>query len=674
MNPIQTLLIANRGEISVRIIKSAREMGIRTVAVFAEADRNSLHVKEADSAIFLGEGPVNQTYLVQQKIIDAMKKSGADAVHPGYGFLSEDAGFAERVINEGFIWVGPPVAAMNAMASKANAKKTLQPKGVPMIPGYHGDLQDDETLRVEAQKIGLPLLVKASAGGGGKGMKVVTETDALNDAIDSARREAKNSFGDDRLLLEKYLVKPRHIEIQIMADLHGNVVSLFERDCSIQRRHQKVLEEAPAVNLPETVRQAMWLAAETAAKEIGYAGAGTVEFILSATGEFFFLEMNTRLQVEHPVTELITGLDLVEWQLRVAQGEILNITKPDVPLGHAIEVRLYAEDPSDNFAPMVGELRSFSYPVMAGLRVDTGIESSASVSSFYDPMLAKIIVHGSDRNSALQKMRRALSEIRCQGLTTNLSFLRQLTKQKTVIENTVYTRWLDDFPEFYQADQLTSLPSWSAIASVAKQLWETKSTSWSRHAGWRMDGRSTWQFAVSEQDSVNVIIDKGTWSVTQTFGEQTHSLTASNVLWHSTAENSGRLSAEVDGHLIEWDVLFDGDKVWLDNGDRIESITWWKAEKAHDTDIDSVGHAVAVLPGTVTAVYKKQGESVIVGDKLLSFEAMKMETTLTAEVAGTLDVFTWQEGDQISEGDILFNILVELLNGDSVENEKEIVQ
>ena len=660
MTSIHTLLIANRGEIAVRVINSARLMGIRTVAVFAEADRDAPHVALADTAVFLGDGPVNQTYLDKARILSAMQKSGANAVYPGYGFLSEDADFAEQVNNAGHIWVGPPPAAMRAMASKAQAKQTLEPKGVPMIPGYHGDDQDVDLLTAQASDIGYPLLVKASAGGGGKGMRVVEAAAELRDAIDSAKREAKNSFGDDRLLLEKFLVRPRHIEVQILADEHGKVLSLFERDCSVQRRHQKVLEEAPAANLPQSTREAMWLAAETAAREIGYVGAGTVEFILSADGAFYFLEMNTRLQVEHPVTECITGLDLVAWQLKVAQGEPLSVDRPAQPDGHAIEVRLYAEDPAQNFTPMVGRIEHLSFPSGPGIRIDSGVFEQTQVSSFYDPMLAKIIVHAKDRPAALTKLRQVLDSTRCFGVTTNLAFLRLLVKQPEVADLTVHTRWLDDQDEFYQARELHSAPCWAALASVLHAAQTTPVNPWQRHRGWRASGQRQWLFAISESEQVSVIRDGERYRLNM----NEHEIGVERVSWTPMANHQGRLRAQVDGVSVEWHAFVTPERVWLDNGDRKCDVNWWLASKAHDHDVEASGRVVATLPGVVTALYKKAGDRVDVGDKLLSYEAMKMETTLTAEVAGVLQECDWQVGDQLSEGDLLFTIDTDEVNDD----------
>ena len=650
---ITTLLIANRGEIALRIMHTAKRLGLRTVAVFAEADRHAPHVAAADVGYCLGSGPVADTYLAIDKILAAMRATEANALHPGYGFLSENTEFARQVLAAGFIWVGPPVAAMHAMASKARAKKTLAPKGVPMIPGYHGEDQTDERLLAEAKRIGLPLLVKAASGGGGKGMKVVTDDDELPHALAQARREAKSAFGDDQLLLEKYLDQPRHIEVQIMADQHGQVISLFERDCSVQRRHQKVLEEAPADWLAMPVRQAMWQAAETAAREIGYTGAGTVEFILAADQSFYFLEMNTRLQVEHPVTELITGLDLVEWQLRVAQGEALTALRPQTARGHAIEVRFYAEDPARQFLPQIGQIAQLCFPDGDGIRIDSGVSAPSAVSQFYDPMLAKIIVHGDDRASALQKLRTVLSASRCFGLTTNLTFLRQLLMQPEVASGTAHTRWLDEQAQFNQVEPLQSAPAWAALAAVLQRASEP--APWQRHAGWRISGQQQWLFALTEQEQVGVIKLGGQYRVVMTG----HELFVEQLSYRRIDAHSGRLQAQVDQVLIAWDTYVTEQRVELDNGDRQVVVDWYRPALQSTQAATASGQCLAELPGTVTAVYKQPGDRVCVGDKVLALEAMKMEMTHTARVAGTLTAIAGVPGDQVAEGDLLFEVQVE---------------
>ena len=421
------ILIANRGEIACRVIKTARRLGIRTVAVYSDADANARHVDLADEAYPIGPAPARESYLVVEKILDAARRSGAQAIHPGYGFLSENAGFAEACAAAGITFIGPPPGAIRAMGSKSAAKSLMEQSGVPLVPGYHGADQDPKLLTAAAERIGYPVLIKASAGGGGKGMRVVERPEDLDAAIASAKREAAASFGDDQVLIEKYLGRPRHIEIQVFADTQGNTVSLFERDCSIQRRHQKVVEEAPAPGLDPERRRSMGEAACAAARAIGYVGAGTVEFIAEGDA-FYFMEMNTRLQVEHPVTEAITGQDLVEWQLRVASGEPLPLSQDQLTItGHAIEVRVYAEDPNRDFLPSIGTLAHLKAPAEgAHVRVDTGVRAGDTISIHYDPMIAKLIVWDRDRASAAQRLSEALAEYEVVGVTTNLAFLKTL--------------------------------------------------------------------------------------------------------------------------------------------------------------------------------------------------------------------------------------------------------
>jgi len=649
---IRRLLIANRGEIAVRIIRTARELGIETVAVYSEADHQALHVREADRAVCLGAPPASQSYLNTEALLAAIADSEADALHPGYGFLSEDADFAQQVIDAGCIWVGPPPSAMRSMASKAAAKQTLEPRGVPMIPGYHGDDQSDNTLIAKAQSIGFPLLVKASAGGGGKGMRVVHGNDDLPDAISAARREAKNAFGDDRLLLERYLVKPRHVEVQVIADQHGNVEHLFERDCSLQRRHQKVVEEAPAPEMSQSTREAMWDAAVTCAESIGYVGAGTVEFILDASGEFFFLEMNTRLQVEHPVTECITGLDLVAWQLRVAAGEPLALDKPDKPKGHAFEVRLYAEDPDQQFRPTTGHLKDVLWPKGVGTRVDAGIDANTEVSPFYDPMLAKLIVHGDTREEALARLNRALADVRLAGLATNLNFLRRLCRADDLATFKVHTHWIEDHAELWQGGQ-DSPACWAALtASLAQQHRARDNRDpWQRFTGWRRFQQRRWLYSLSETEACIVTEHQGHWQAR--CGNQ--SLSLYDVSWSEYDHGRGRLTARHDNDRVKLDAWVSDTGIELDNGRARQALTWWRAEQAHEEQA-SDGRVTALMPGTVTALHVEAGARVEKGDKVLSMEAMKMETTLTAPVSGTLTQSSLQVGDRVQDGQVLFVI------------------
>src|SRR5215470_7450018 len=439
------ILIANRGEIACRVARTAREMGVRTVAVYSDADVGALHVAVCDEAYRLGPPPPRESYLDGGKIIAIAKKAGAQAIHPGYGFLSENESFAAACAGDGVVFIGPPPAAIAAMGSKSAAKRIMTKAGVPLVPGYHGDDQDPELLAREAAKIGYPVLIKAVAGGGGKGMKIVERKGEFAAALASARREAKSGFGDDRVLIEKYLAAPRHIEIQVFADTHRNAVYLFERDCSVQRRHQKVLEEAPAPRMKPEHRRAMGAAAVACATAIGYVGAGTVEFIAADSfdrdGAFYFMEMNTRLQVEHPVTEMITGEDLVGWQLRVASGEPLPKQQDDLALsGHAIEARIYAEDPDRGFLPSIGTIRHLRAPATGtDVRVDTGVRGGDEISAYYDPMIAKLIVHGDDRGAALAHMRAALADYEIVGVATNVSFLRRVVAHDAFASGNVDT-------------------------------------------------------------------------------------------------------------------------------------------------------------------------------------------------------------------------------------------
>lgn len=469
---LNSVLVANRGEIACRVMRTAKDLGLTTVAVHSATDRDARHCREADLCVDLGGSKAADSYLKIDKIIAAAHASGAQAIHPGYGFLSENAGFARAVEAAGLIFLGPPASAIEAMGSKSAAKALMERAGVPLVPGYHAEEQDLETFRLASERIGYPVLLKATAGGGGKGMKVVEDVTQLAEALASAQREALSSFGDARMLVEKYVLKPRHVEIQVFADQHGHCLYLNERDCSIQRRHQKVVEEAPAPGLSTAQRRAMGESAVRAAQAIGYVGAGTVEFLLDARGDFFFMEMNTRLQVEHPVTEAITGLDLVAWQIRVACGEPLPITQAQVPLrGHAIEVRLYAEDPSNDFLPQTGRLRVYRESAAGtGRRVDSGVSEGDEVSPFYDPMLGKLIAWGEDREQARLRLLAMLDEFAIGGLKTNLSFLRRIIAHPAFAAAELDT----DFIPRYQEDLLPpphELPAafWTAAAEAYRQ-------------------------------------------------------------------------------------------------------------------------------------------------------------------------------------------------------------
>lgn len=445
MPQLRKCLIANRGEIAVRIMRACRELDMQTVAVYSAADANARHVQLADAAYPIGPAAPNQSYLVQEALLEVAKHAGCDCVHPGYGFLSEVESFAAAVTAAGLVWVGPPAAAIRAMGVKTEARALMQAAGVPIVPGYQAENASSEQLSAAADEIGYPVMVKAAGGGGGKGIRVVYDPAQLPDALEAARNEARNAFGDERIFLERYIEHGRHVEIQVLADAHGNTVHLFERECSVQRRHQKIIEESPSPLLDEAMRQQMGSAAVAAAQAVGYVNAGTVEFIATQDGAFFFLEMNTRLQVEHPVTEMVTGQDLVKLQLRIAAGEALPFTQADLQqVGHAIECRIYAEDPRNNFLPAIGTVQTFVPPQLPNVRTDSGIQSGSAITIHYDPMLAKLIVHDRDRNAAIQRMQNALRDVVILGTTTNIEFLQVLLAHPTFVAGEVDTRFVDE--------------------------------------------------------------------------------------------------------------------------------------------------------------------------------------------------------------------------------------
>lgn len=469
MKTFHKILIANRGEIAVRVLRACRELGIQTAAVYSDADRTALHVRLADEAVHIGPAPAGESYLNIERILQAAKSVGAQAVHPGYGFLAENAAFAEAVQQAGLTFIGPPPQAIQAMGDKTEARTRMQAAGVPVVPGYQGP-DDEDSLQEAAGEIGYPVVVKAAAGGGGKGMRVVWSPDELPGAAAGARREAQRAFGSERLLLERYVPLARHVEFQILADAHGNVLHLFERDCSVQRRHQKIIEETPSPILDEDLRSRMGAAAVAAARAAGYVNAGTVEFILNPeTREFFFLEMNTRLQVEHPVTELVTGLDLVQWQIRVAAGEALPFTQDSLRQhGHAIECRLYAEDPQNSFLPATGKLLRFVPPTGPGVRVDTGVSSGDEITVHYDPLIAKVITHAADRTACIHRMQAALREIVLLGVTTNWQFLQDVLAEPDFQTGQVYTTWVEEHFSGWKAPQCDLPPEVLAAAALTQ--------------------------------------------------------------------------------------------------------------------------------------------------------------------------------------------------------------
>ena len=650
------ILIANRGEIACRVIRTARRLAITTVAVYSEADRDALHVGLADEARPIGPPPAHESYLNIEAILDAARRSGAEAVHPGYGFLSENAEFAAACAATGLVFIGPPASAMRVMGSKAAAKELMQRHGMPLVPGYHGEDQDPAHLLIEAERIGFPVVIKASAGGGGRGMRVFGSEAEFASALAGAKREAAAAFGDGRVLLEKYLLRPRHIEIQIFADRHGNIVHLFERDCSIQRRHQKVLEEAPAPGLDTEQRRAMGKAAVAAAAAVGYVGAGTVEFIAEA-GAFYFIEMNTRLQVEHPVTEAVTGLDLVEWQLRIAAGEALPVCQQAFVLrGHAIEARLYAEDPERGFLPQTGTLHGLRFPPPEIARVDTGVRQGDIVTPFYDPMIAKIIAWGEDRPAALGRLRRALADTAVSGVTTNLGFLARVAAHAEFASAAIDTGFIERHraallpprrpaPDTaLAAAAISRLVAREAAANAAAARSGDPFSPWARVDGWRLNGAGHQELLFrdgAEERRVTATARSGDWSLQ--LGER-------QVVAGGERRPDGTLGIVLDGigkpvtvldHDLETVVFLDGDSWSLVEIDPL-------APSAGEDP--TAGRLTAPMPGRVTQLMAAAGTKVRRGEPLMIIEAMKMEHTVAAPIDGVVEAVHFAVGDLVEEG------------------------
>jgi len=610
---IPSLLIANRGEIACRIIRTARALGVRTVAVYSDADAGALHVRSADEAVPIGPSPARESYLVGEKIIAAAKATGAQAIHPGYGFLSENADFAQAVIDAGIIWVGPRPDSIRAMGLKDAAKKLMQDAGVPTTPGYLGEDQSEDRLKAEADAIGYPVLIKAVAGGGGKGMRKVDAAADFAEALASCRREAAASFGNDAVLLEKWITNPRHIEVQIFGDAHGHAVHLFERDCSLQRRHQKVIEEAPAPGMDEATRAAVCTAAVNAAKAVDYVGAGTIEFIADGSeglraDRIWFMEMNTRLQVEHPVTEAITGVDLVEWQLRVASGEPIPRTQDQLSInGHAMEARLYAEDPAKGFLPSIGRLDTFDLKSgVPGLRIDTGVEQGAEISPFYDPMIAKVIAHGGTREEARERLAAALGESAVWPLKTNAGFLVKALRHPDFVAARLDTGLIGR-----EGDALLppARPSDAALADGAAAL-----TRGGGLAGFRLNAPAhTDALFLLDRDAVSVRFDP--------------------------CEGADEPASDV--------LIAEDGQVWR--------LAPWRTGGSGGADA-SDGAILSPMPGRIIAVTVAAGERVSKGQKLLTLEAMKMEHSLVAPFDGTVAELNATEGGQVSEGALLAKI------------------
>ncbi|MFE1827223.1 acetyl-CoA carboxylase biotin carboxylase subunit [Streptomyces yangpuensis] len=673
-----TVLVANRGEIAVRVIRTLRELGIRSVAVFSDADADARHVREADTAVRIGPAAAAESYLSVERLLDAAKRTGAEAVHPGYGFLAENAAFAQACTEAGLAFIGPPASAISLMGDKIRAKETVKAAGVPVVPGSSGSGLTDAELVAAASEIGMPVLLKPSAGGGGKGMRLVRDEAVLAEEIAAARREARSSFGDDTLLVERWVDRPRHIEIQVLADAHGNVVHLGERECSLQRRHQKVIEEAPSVLLDEKTRAAMGAAAVDAARSCGYVGAGTVEFIVPGgdPSSYYFMEMNTRLQVEHPVTELITGLDLVELQLRVASGEALPVTQDDIRLtGHAIEARVCAEDPARGFLPSGGTVLALSEPSGGAVRTDSGLTAGVPVGSTYDPMLSKVIVHGPDRPAALRMLRAALADTVILGVQTNAGFLRRLLAHPDVVSGDLDTGLVERdlaglLPEGVPAEV------YATAALLAVTAPEQRATGWTdpfdATSGWRLGGTPAWtvhHFRLPGQDPVQVR--------TRPLGADTEILVSDPaeadpaspaIEARGPGQSPGApararivsrtphtVTVELDGVTHRFTHATSPEGTWL--GRDADS---WHVQ-SHDpvvANLSGAGRAgadtlAAPMPGTVTVVKVAVGDRVTAGQSLLVVEAMKMEHVISAPHAGTVTELDVSPGTTVAMDQVL---------------------
>ncbi|KVE23843.1 3-methylcrotonyl-CoA carboxylase [Burkholderia singularis] len=653
------ILIANRGEIACRVAATCKRLGIASVAVYSDADVNAKHVAACDEAVHIGAAAAADSYLQIARIVDAARATGAQAIHPGYGFLSENEEFARACAEAGIVFIGPPIDAIAAMGSKAAAKALMQAAAVPLVPGYHGDDQAADLLRREADRIGYPVLLKASAGGGGKGMRVVERAEDFAAALVSCQREAAASFGNDRVLIEKYLQRPRHVEVQVFGDTFGNAVYLFDRDCSVQRRHQKVLEEAPAPGLPDNVRQAMGAAAVAAARAVGYVGAGTVEFIM--TGDtFYFMEMNTRLQVEHPVTEMVTGLDLVEWQLRVAAGEPLPLQQSQLRVrGHAVEARLYAENPMRGFLPSTGTLKHLRLPegvefaLGAAVRIDSGVREGDAITPFYDPMIAKLIAHGETRAQALATLVRALRECEVVGLQTNAAFLQRIVESRPFADADLDTGLIERHRDALLAprDAPAAALALACAALFAREQDAARcgeiASPWSALSNWRLNGgyARTLEWRALADDAALTVRHA------QDDGEQTLQIdgVARPFVW---TRGAGPL---------DFDVMFGGvrtgGRVYVD-GDTFHVFCQgvacafeWRNLLEHAADsTEGEGRLTAPMPGKVIAVLVEPGQKVEQGDPLIVMEAMKMEHTIGAPAAGVVGEVLYAVGDQVADG------------------------
>ncbi|EPM5415571.1 acetyl/propionyl/methylcrotonyl-CoA carboxylase subunit alpha [Vibrio parahaemolyticus] len=659
------ILIANRGEIACRIIKTAKSMAIETVAVYSEADRSSLHVKQADFAEFIGPAPASESYLDIDAIIGAAKKWQADAIHPGYGFLSENPKLAKACSENGIVFIGPSTSAIEAMGSKSQAKAIMSEANVPLVPGYHGTDNSVEHLLAEADKIGYPVMLKATQGGGGKGMRVVNSAAEMPLAIDGAQREALSSFGDKQLLIEKCILQPRHVEVQVFADQHGHCIYLSDRDCSIQRRHQKVVEEAPAPGLSDELRKQMGEAAVQAAQAIDYVGAGTVEFLLDSRGEFYFMEMNTRLQVEHPVTELITGVDLVEWQFKVAAGEHLPISQSEITHnGHSIELRIYAEDADNDFMPSTGCIDYLQEPIsdnnarLACVRVDSGVTQGDTISEYYDPMISKLIVWGQTRDIALKQLKQALTQYHVCGVTTNIGYLHSIISQPAFANIELDTGFLVTHQQSINEQQSVSDSIWLTLTAVTRwSVLTSKSGSSTLPApttqGFRLSVNNVYRFNFTDANANHQVrLQQSSQDTEAHFtvrcGEELHQVTL--------LESDNPFIVDINNVRYTFNALNDEQKTtvfYLGQQRTFEHQPSFESPKGKDDELSPT----APLNGVISAVMVNKGDEVAAGDPLLVLEAMKMEYTITAPVAATVDELFYQHGDQVQHGSILLHLI-----------------
>jgi 3-methylcrotonyl-CoA carboxylase alpha subunit len=643
------ILIANRGEIACRVISTAQRMGIQCVAVYSDADRNARHVQMADEAYYIGASPSSESYLVVDKILAVAKKSKAQAIHPGYGFLSENESFADACADNDIAFIGPPASAIAAMGSKSAAKSIMDEAGVPLVPGYHGQDQDEEKLRAEAERIGYPVLLKAAYGGGGKGMREVHKAADFSAALASAKREAQASFSNDKMLIEKFIVKPRHVEIQVFCDNHGNAVYLAERDCSVQRRHQKILEEAPAPALGEETRSAMGAAAVRAAQAIDYRGAGTVEFLLDASNDFFFMEMNTRLQVEHPVTEMITGQDLVEWQLMIANDDSLPLSQDQVQLnGHAFEARIYAEDPQQEFLPSTGRIEFLRTPATDDrhVRIDTGVREGDEVSPYYDPMIAKLIVWDEDRDRALLRLQRALRDYQLVGPTTNIDYLHRLATHPHFVRADLSTQFIEQHGESLLTPA-TGLPAELAHACISVALTlhrrpQAAQNPWSAGSSWRLNQpASSYVDVVFADEPLRLEVRQAGNEFTVIHGESTTSLRAEL--------NQDQLDVTHEGHRFTLRAALGETQYTLFSQHGRVDYQAIDKNAAFGLEEDE-GTLTAPMNGTIVSVNVSAGDKVSKDQPLVVMEAMKMEYTIKATMDGTVDQIFFAAGDLVSDG------------------------